>query len=222
LHCCNNRRFCRVFCYSPNSSTIFYNCQIPFPLIPLPEQQCIVEILDKAFVAIDKAKQNAEQNLRNAKEVFENYLQGVFESKGDNWEEKTLGEFCKIIGGGTPSKKKEEFYNGDILWATVRDMKVDLIEKTEHQITIDAINNSSTNIIPKGNVVIATRVGLGKVCVLKNDTAINQDLKGVIPINKNKLSIDFLFRWFKSISNQIINNGTGATVQGVKLTFINC
>jgi type I restriction enzyme S subunit len=36
-----------------------------------------------------------------------------------------------------------------------------------------------------------------------------------------KLSIDFLFRWFKSISNQIINNGTGATVQGVKLTFIN-
>jgi type I restriction enzyme S subunit len=100
-------------------------------------------------------------------------------------------------------------------------MKVDLIEKTEHQITIDAINNSSTNIIPKGNVVIATRVGLGKVCVLKNDTAINQDLKGVIPINKNKLSIDFLFRWFKSISNQIINNGTGATVQGVKLTFIN-
>jgi type I restriction enzyme S subunit len=193
----------------------------PFPLIPLPEQQCIVEILDKAFVAIDKAKQNAEQNLRNAKEVFENYLQGVFESKGDNWEEKTLGEFCKIIGGGTPSKKKEEFYNGDILWATVRDMKVDLIEKTEHQITIDAINNSSTNIIPKGNVVIATRVGLGKVCVLKNDTAINQDLKGVIPINKNKLSIDFLFRWFKSISNQIINNGTGATVQGVKLTFIN-
>jgi len=38
-----------------------------FPLIPLPEQQRIVEILDKAFVAIDKARQNAERNLRNGK-----------------------------------------------------------------------------------------------------------------------------------------------------------
>ncbi|MDQ6976446.1 MAG: restriction endonuclease subunit S, partial [Mariprofundaceae bacterium] len=70
-----------------------------FPLIPLPEQQRIVKVLDEAFVAIDKAKQNAEQNLRNAKEVFENYLQGVFENKGDNWEEKSLGEVVNIKTG---------------------------------------------------------------------------------------------------------------------------
>ena len=192
-----------------------------FPLLTLPEQQRIVAILDKAFTAIATAKENAQQNLQNAAALFESYLQNVFENKGDDWEEKTLGEVCKIIGGGTPSKKKEEFYSGDILWATVRDMKVDLIEKTEHQITIDAVKNSSTNIIPKGNVIIATRVGLGKVCLLKNDTAINQDLKGIIPKNTDNLSIDFLYRWFTSISNRIINEGTGATVQGVKLTFIN-
>ncbi len=197
-----------------------------FPLLPLKEQKQIVAILDKAFTAIDKAKANAEQNLLNAKQLFESYLQNVFVNgklkvENGEWVEKTLGEVCKIIGGGTPSKKKEEFYNGDILWATVRDMKVDLIEKTEHQITNDAVKNSSTNIIPKGNVIIATRVGLGKVCLLKKNTAINQDLKGVIPLNKNQLSISFLFRWFKSISDKIINEGTGATVQGVKLTFIN-
>ena len=56
----------------------------------LPEQQRIVAILDEAFVAIAKAKANAEQNLRNAKELFESYLQGVFEEKGDGWEEKAL------------------------------------------------------------------------------------------------------------------------------------
>ncbi len=193
---------------------------------PLPEQQRIVKILDKAFVAIDKAKQNAEQNLRNAKEVFENYLQGVFDNgklkvENGEWEEKKLGEICTITGGGTPSKKKDEFYAGDILWATVRDMKVDIIEKTEHKITPEAVSSSSTKIIPKGNVIIATRVGLGKVCLLKKDTAINQDLKGIVPKKSKSISTDFLYRWFTSISNKIIAEGTGATVQGVKLTFIN-
>jgi len=195
--------------------------QIPI-LVPklLTEQKRIVTILDKAFAAIAKAKANAEQNLINAKELFESYLQGVFENKGDGWEEKTLGEVCNIIGGGTPSKKKKEFYNGDILWATVRDMKSDIIKDTEHKITKDAVKNSSTNIIPKENVIIATRVGLGKVCILQNDTAINQDLKGIIPKNQKTVSIDFLFRWFKSNSKKIIDEGTGATVQGVKLPFI--
>lgn len=137
------------------------------------------------------------------------------------WEMKTLGEVCKIIGGGTPSKKRDDFYTGDILWATVRDMKSEIIETTEHKITLTAVKNSSTNIIPKGNVIIATRVGLGKTCLLKYDTAINQDLKGIIPNNEKTLSIPFLHRWFTSISEDIIKAGTGATVQGVKLTFIN-
>ncbi len=137
-----------------------------------------------------------------------------------HWEEKKLGEVCKIIGGGTPAKANKEFYNGDIRWATVRDMKYDIIEETEHRITKKAVKNSSTNIIPKGNVVIATRVGLGKICLLEDDTAINQDLKGIIPKHPKTLSIGFLFRWFKSIAYLIEEEGTGATVQGVKLPFI--
>lgn len=191
------------------------------PNISLPQQKQIVALLDKAFAAIDGAKANAEQNLANAQELFESYLQKVFENKGEDWEEKTLGEVCKVIGGGTPSKKREDFYTGNILWVTVRDMKSELIKNTTHKITLDAVKNSSTNIIPKGNVIIATRVGLGKVCLLEYDSAINQDLKGIIPKDKKSLLIPFLFRWFTAISTKIINAGTGATVQGVKLTFIN-
>jgi type I restriction enzyme S subunit len=186
----------------------------------LPEQQRIVAILDEAFAAIAKAKANAEQNLKNAKELFESYLQAVFENKGQDWEEKTLGEVCNVIGGGTPSKANGKFYDGDINWATVRDMKGEIISDTEYKITKDAVKNSSTNIIPKGNVIIATRVGLGKVCLIEFDTAINQDLRGIVPLNLKKLSVDFLYRWFKSISHKIVEEGTGATVQGVKLPFI--
>jgi type I restriction enzyme S subunit len=95
------------------------------------------------------------------------------------WQVKELGNICTLIGGGTPAKKNEDFYKGEIPWATVRDMNVDVITQTEFKITEEAIKNSSTNIINAGNVVIATRVGLGKVCLVNQDTAINQDLRGI-------------------------------------------
>lgn len=137
------------------------------------------------------------------------------------WEIKKLGDVCHAIGGGTPSKSNEEFYTGEIPWATVRDMKNEIISETECRITEEAVKKSSTNIIEKGNVVIATRVGLGKVCMVAQDTAINQDLRGIIPKNNNQILVRFLFWWLKSIAHIIKKEGTGATVQGVKVTFVN-
>lgn len=80
---------------------------IEIPLPPLLEQQHIVAILDEAFASIAKAKANAEQNLKNAKELFESYLQGVFEKKGEGWRTKTLNDVCKISSKLIDPKKTE-------------------------------------------------------------------------------------------------------------------
>jgi len=136
------------------------------------------------------------------------------------WQTKNLGDVCDVVGGGTPPKNKSAFYSGDIPWATVRDLKQEVITSTEFKITKEAVKSSATNIIPSGNVVIATRVGLGKVCLLGQDTAINQDLRGIVPHDTKKLNIRFLFWWLKSIADVIVAEGTGATVQGVKLPFV--
>jgi type I restriction enzyme S subunit len=133
---------------------------------------------------------------------------------------RSLGELCAVVGGGTPSKSNPGYYDGTIPWATVRDMQQDTLEATEHRITREAVASSSTNVIPSGNVVIATRVGLGKVCILGQDTAINQDLRGIIPLSESVLNVRYLFWWLKSVSSVIVAEGTGATVQGVKLPFI--
>jgi len=69
--------------------------QIPVP--PLPEQQRIVAILGEAFAAIATAKENAEKNLKNARELFESYLQSVFANPGDGWEVKKLEEVCENL-----------------------------------------------------------------------------------------------------------------------------
>jgi len=136
------------------------------------------------------------------------------------WQTKNLGDLCDVVGGGTPPKDKPAFYSGDIPWATVRDMRQDVITETEFRITKDAVRSSATNIIPAGNVVIATRVGLGKVCLLGQDTAINQDLRGIVPRSDKSLVVRYLYWWLKSIADAIIAEGTGATVQGVKLPFV--
>ena len=83
------------------------------PLPPLVEQKRIVVILDEAFAAIDKAKANAEKNLANAKELFESYLNGIFDPStrsgqrnpgeehrtepAEVWEEKKLGDIGKVL-----------------------------------------------------------------------------------------------------------------------------
>jgi type I restriction enzyme S subunit len=72
---------------------------IELSLPPLPVQKRIVSILDKAFDAIAKAKENAEKNLKNVRELFESYLQNVFANPGDGWEEKRFDEICVLQRG---------------------------------------------------------------------------------------------------------------------------
>ncbi len=76
----------------------------------LPEQERIVAKLDKAFEAIDKAKAIAENNLKNAKELFESSLNKAFTENTNDWEEKTLEKACKKIsaGGDKPEKFSQE------------------------------------------------------------------------------------------------------------------
>jgi len=138
----------------------------------------------------------------------------------NGWQTRNLGDLCEVVGGGTPPKDNPAYYSGKIPWATVRDMRHEVITETECRITKDAVQSSATNIIPSGNVIIATRVGLGKVCLLGQDTAINQDLRGIIPRNSKTLTVRFLFWWLKSVADVIVAEGTGATVQGVKLPFV--
>jgi type I restriction enzyme, S subunit len=71
--------------------------QIEIQLPPLPEQQRIVSIIDEAFEAIDKAKENTQKNLQNAKDLFDSYLNGVFEKDGEDWEIKTLNQISENL-----------------------------------------------------------------------------------------------------------------------------
>ncbi|MBW5290196.1 MAG: Type I restriction-modification system, specificity subunit S [Candidatus Ruthia sp. Asou_11_S2] len=86
--------------------------KIPPPL--LFEQKRIVVILDKVFKAIDLAKINAEQNLKNVQELFESYLQNIFENKNDDWVEKTLNEISDNLDKQRIPITKKDRKEGEI------------------------------------------------------------------------------------------------------------
>ncbi|WLD58522.1 restriction endonuclease subunit S [Salinispirillum sp. LH 10-3-1] len=121
----------------------------------------------------------------------------------------------RIVGGGTPSKSKPEYYQGDIPWMSVKDMNKHVLQDTADHISQTAVDSSSTNVIPAGTPIIATRMSLGKIVVAEFDSAINQDLKALfLPTEIHR---NFLVYWYRSVARQIEQMGTGTTVKGIRL-----
>jgi len=178
---------------------------IEIPLPPLPEQQRIVSILDEAFAAIAKAKANAEQNLKNAKELFESYLQGVFEKKGDGWEEKMLEELadenCTLSYGIV--QPGEEFENGlpvirptDL---TSRYIKVEGLKKIDPKL---ADGYKRTKLIGD-ELFLCVRGTTGVVSIATPELKDANVTRGIVPIRFNSKIINQEFGYYLLISNYV-------------------
>lgn len=126
---------------------------------------------------------------------------------------KPLRELVTFRGGGTPSKQVPEYWDGDIPWASVKDFTSTSLSETQDFITQEGLRNSAANLIPKGHVIIPTRMSLGKAAINAVDLAINQDLRALIP--KVPLDANFLLHAVLSLKEEIVKKGSGATVKGI-------
>ncbi len=122
----------------------------------------------------------------------------------------TLGEICKkIISGGTPSTENTEFWGGSIPWITSADIKDHYTVNARKFLT----EKAGVDILPAGNILVVTRVGLGKLVVNQVPLAFSQDLQGLIlkpNVDRNYLvyALSQKVLRFKEI-------GRGATIKGV-------
>jgi len=131
------------------------------------------------------------------------------------WTTAKLGDVVKFQGGGTPSKKNPDYWGGQIPWATVKDIKSPLLDRTVDTITEEGLSNSASRLVPAGTVIIPTRMALGRAAITTQPMAINQDLKAAIPTFA--LNSRYLLHYFQNASEVIERLGAGATVKGVTL-----
>lgn len=192
--------------------------EINFPK-SLFEQQRIVAILDEAFAAIAKAKANAEQNLINAKELFESVLQGVFDRKGEDWEEKTLGEIAYVKSGGTPSRAKKEYWEGEVAWYSSGELNDLYTKDSERVINQLAIDSSNAKIFPKGSLLIGMYdTAALKMSITDRDATFNQAIAGVKP--NDKIDLIFILHSINSIKPDLLNLRRGVRQKNLSLEKI--
>ena len=168
----------------------------------LPEQQRIVAKLDKAFEAIDRAKTIAENNLKNAKELFESTLNEVFTKNSDDWEEKKLGEICdKAFNRKISKDENEKFIYIDI---TSIDNKQNRIIKPKECNGANAPSRAR-QIVKKDDVIFSTvRTYLKNIAYVDElyDNQIASTGFCVIRTNKAKMIGKFIF--YKTLTKSFL------------------
>ena len=134
----------------------------------------------------------------------------------EGWSAHDLGDLAqKIEGGGTPPRNEPSYWDGDIPWASVKDLRGVKLSTTEEFISELGLENSSSKLIPSNTMIIASRMAVGKAVFFNQDVAINQDLKAFYP--KENTDGLFLLQWYLSQSEKIESLATGSTVKGIRL-----
>jgi type I restriction enzyme, S subunit len=133
----------------------------------------------------------------------------------EEWEIFILDELCfEFINGGTPATKNEEYWRGNIPWISGADIVNHKISKIRRYISSEAARNSSTNIVLKGNLLVVTRTGVGKLTIAPFDVAISQDLTGVYP-KLEKINTDFLFYHLNYSIPKLAKLNQGTSINGI-------
>lgn len=141
----------------------------------------------------------------------------------NGWRDTVLSEAINLIGGGTPKTKIPKYWNGDIFWLSVVDFNDDhrWVYNTEKTITQAGLENSSTKLLRKGDLIISARGTVGALAQLKRPMAFNQSCYGI----RKKEGIsheDFLYYLVKYSVGRLLKNVHGAVFDTVtRQTFEN-
>ena len=131
-----------------------------------------------------------------------------------------MGELADIIGGGTPSTSKDEYWDGDIDWYAPAEIADQIyVESSERKITEEGFNNSSAKMLPEGTVLFTSRAGIGKMAILRKESCTNQGFQSIVP-HENELDSYFIFSRSEELKRYGETVGAGSTfveVSGKKM-----
>lgn len=127
----------------------------------------------------------------------------------EHWETVRIKNVASIVNGSTPSSSVEEYWDGDIIWATPGDFNKyeKIIDDSESKITEAGYKSCGTSLVPVGSVVITTRAPIGNVLIAGKELCTNQGCKTLVP---NRIESRFLYYIISisSIELNVLGQGT--------------
>ena len=142
--------------------------------------------------------------------------------KMEEWKECKLSEIMDLIGGGTPKTSNPDYWGGDIPWISVKDFNGErrYVGDTEKKITKLGLENSSTKILSKGDIIISARGTVGELAIIPSDMAFNQSCYGLRA--KDFVDSCFLYYLLKQSVNILKHNTHGSVFDTItRETFEN-
>ena len=193
--------------------------KVPFP--PLDEQKRIAEALSD----VDSMIFSFEKLIAKKKAVKQGAMQELLTGKkhlpGFEGERKSilLEDVCVFYNGGTPSKKRSDWWNGCIPWISSSDLCENSITSVSinRYITQDALDHSATRLCPKNAVSIVSRVGVGKVAVTPCELCTSQDFTTIVSSAHNPY---FLAYMLVPIMKDMAMQAQGTSIKGVTVEDI--
>ena len=194
------------------------------------------EKIARFFSHLDRLITLHQRKLNGLKNVKKAMLEKMFPKNGekipeirfsgftDDWEQRKLGEVADIVGGGTPSTSKDEYWDGDIDWYTPAEIIDQIfVSSSERKITQEGYDNSSAKMLPIGTVLFTSRAGIGKMAILRKKGCTNQGFQSIVP-HANELDSYFIFSRSEELKRYGEMVGAGSTfveVSGKQMSNMN-
>lgn len=187
----------------------------------IQEQQKIGNFFSK----LDQQIELEEKKLELLEQQKRGYMQKIFSQelrfKDENgndypdWKLKKLSNIADIIGGGTPSTKKSEYWDGDINWfSPVEIGDKEFVSTSQRRITEKGLEKSSAKMLPIGTVLFTSRAGIGKTAILSKEATTNQGFQSIVP-KENDLDSYFLYSMTSILKRNAEKVGAGSTFSEV-------
>lgn len=134
------------------------------------------------------------------------------------WRYVKLSDLAEIQSGGTPSRSNSSYWNGNIPWVKISDIKGKYITETEEFITEEGMSNSSAKMFERGTIIFSIFATIGKVAILDIDATTNQALVGLK--NNNQVDKTFLVYALTELSERISNLGKGVAQKNINISIL--
>jgi type I restriction enzyme, S subunit len=208
---------------------MFLNVNIPLPSLPeqnriveaynekiklATEQERRADLLEKdtkdyLFKIIGISNENSQNSLREKGLRIVSYSEinkwgldfiGKIRNKVQNgFQVYRIKNLCKISSGGTPSRSRKQYYNGNIPWIKTGELNDVILYDTEEKITEEGLNNSSAKLYPVNSLVVAMYgATIGKTAKLGIESSTNQACAVLFDINNDIIDTDFLWLYIQS------------------------